>query len=361
MPVVINPARRQSSTKGSIQSGAIQDDLTTEPYTLTVTTSNEITADTGALPNQSTALPQETESPLPQSTLRLKDLLNQPITITLNASLENALGATIPPLPKPLSPSLGLPTISNLALPDPEENFSASAPIRVERTVQVPILMYHYLSVPPADADIYRLDLSVRPDQFASHLDAMQEAGYTTISLYELWNHLVNGAVLPPKPVVLTFDDGYRDNYENAFPLLVEREMTATFFVVTDFINHSSPRYVSWEMVREMHDAGMSIESHGINHYSLKNRDTEFLVFQALRTKETIEEQIGVAPRFVSYPAGEYDGNTVAVFESANYLAGVTTIQGAVHNSKNLFELHRVRVRGTTDSTELLRLLALEW
>ncbi len=233
--------------------------------------------------------------------------------------------------------------------------------IRVERTVNVPILMYHYLSVPPADADIYRLDLSVTPEQFSLHLDSMLDAGYTTISLFDLWNHLENGVALPPKPVVLTFDDGYLDNYENAFPLLIQRGMTATFFIVTGFIEEGRGGYITWPMVEEMYDAGMSIESHSTRHFSLKNRDDEFLIFEALRTKEIIEAKIGIAPRFVSYPAGEYDQNTIKVFDSAGYLMGVTTIQGGTHSNDNLFELRRVRIRGTTDETELLRLLELEW
>jgi peptidoglycan/xylan/chitin deacetylase (PgdA/CDA1 family) len=215
--------------------------------------------------------------------------------------------------------------------------------------------------VPPANADIYRLDLSVTPDLFAAHLDAIQSAGYTPISLYALLDHLTQGAPLPEKPVVLTFDDGYRDNYENAFPILRARGMTATFFVVTDFINDGRPEYITWEMVREMYAAGMSIEGHGRNHVSLANKDRDYLIWQALGTFESIEVEIGVRPRFVSYPAGQYDALTLEVFSSANYWAGFTTRQGATHSSDNLFQLQRIRVRGSTTPEELLRLLALEW
>lgn len=97
--------------------------------------------------------------------------------------------------------------------------------------------MYHYVSTPPANADIYRKDLSVTPELFNAQLDRIQAEGYTTISLYDLINHLATGAGLPAKPVILTFDDGYRDNYENAFPALKAHGMRATIFVVVDFIN----------------------------------------------------------------------------------------------------------------------------
>ncbi len=229
------------------------------------------------------------------------------------------------------------------------------------RTAHVPVLMYHYLSVPPADADVYRLDLSVTPDLFAQHLDAMRTAGYTTITPYQLLANLTQGAPLPEKPVMLTFDDGYRDNYEHAFPLLRERGMTATFFVISDFIDDQQPAYLTWDMVREMYAGGMSIESHGRNHVSLKNKDTDYLVWQALGSLETIQYELGVRPRFVAYPAGDYDQQTIDIFQSAGYWAGFVTQQGATHAGDDLFELHRVRVRGTTTPDELIRLLELDW
>ncbi|MCB0114547.1 MAG: polysaccharide deacetylase family protein, partial [Caldilineaceae bacterium] len=176
-------------------------------------------------------------------------------------------------------------------------------PDGVVRAVQVPILMYHYLSTPPAGADIYRRDLSVTPSLFAEHLDRLLAEGYTTIRLDDLLLNLTQGTPLPEKPVIITFDDGYRDNYDNAFPLLKDRDMTAAFFIVTDFIDEERPEYLSWDMVREMYAGGMAIESHGRNHASLAARDDDYLVWQALGSMETIEYELGVRPRFVSYPA----------------------------------------------------------
>jgi peptidoglycan/xylan/chitin deacetylase (PgdA/CDA1 family) len=237
----------------------------------------------------------------------------------------------------------------------------APTPDGVARTARVPILMYHYVSIPPSDADIFRRDLSVAPTRFVEHLARLQAEGYTTISLYELLAHLTQGAPLPDQAVLLTFDDGYRDTYEQAFPPLVQYGMKATFFVVSDFMDKQQPEYLTWDMAREMLAAGMSIESHGRNHVSLRGKDQDYLVWQALGSSETIEYELGVRPRFISYPAGEYDPLTIDIFRSANYWAGVTTIQGATHNSEDLFQLRRVRIRGSTTPDELSRLLALDW
>ncbi len=315
------------------------------------------------LPPTVTQPPTLPAAPTPTPTLSLMAALQQPVTAGppgIGARLATPVPTTgapdVPPAPT------GVADQPAVVAPPPTATPSlAPTPTGDVRIARVPILMYHYLSVPPPNADIYRLDLSVTPQLFAEHLDAMLQAGYTTISLYQWLAHLTQGAPLPEKPVVLTFDDGYRDNYTNAFPLLRERGMVATFFIVTDFIDEQRPEYLTWDMVREMYAAGMSIESHGRNHVSLAGKNRDYLVWQALGSLETIEYELGVRPRFISYPAGEYDQLTIEIFRSANYWAGFTTRQGATHRSDELFQARRVRVRGTTSAAELLRLLALDW
>jgi peptidoglycan/xylan/chitin deacetylase (PgdA/CDA1 family) len=294
-------------------------------------------------------LPTPTPTPTPP----------QPPTRTITEALQSVVMVESPPTPAPL-PDTPIPT-PPLPQATPPVRIAEPTPDGVERTARVPILMYHYLSAPPPNADIYRLDLSVTPELFAAHLDALKANGYTTISFYDLLANLTQGAPLPAKPVILTFDDGYRDSYENAFPRLAARGMTATFFIITDFIYDQRPEYVTWDMVRAMYAGGMSIEAHGRNHVSLKNKDRDYLIWQALGSLEAIQQEVGVRPRFVSYPAGDYDQLTLDTFQSADYWAGVTTAQGATHSSSDLFRLRRVRVRGTTTPEELLRLAALDW
>jgi peptidoglycan/xylan/chitin deacetylase (PgdA/CDA1 family) len=297
------------------------------------------------------------------------------------ATISANLRATLPPaatppagnIPAPAAEtvepgagSLSLPTATPVPEPPPAPTATPTlavepTPDGVVRAVKVPILMYHYISTPPADADAYRVDLSTPPELLAAHLDRLLAEGYTTISLYQLLAHLTQGAPLPEKPVVITFDDGYRDNYENAFPLLRDRGMTATFFVVTDFIDEQRPLYLSWDMARAMLAAGMSIESHGRNHFTLEGQDENYLVWQALGSLETLQYELGVRPRFVSYPAGDYDQRTIDIFHSANYWAGLTTTQGTQQSSEHPFELERIRMRNTTTPDHLIRSMQADW
>jgi len=121
------------------------------------------------------------------------------------------------------------------------------------RTVRVPILMYHYINTPPPNADAIRRDLSVPPERFREHLAYLKSQGYQTITLHDLVYALTRGTPLPPKPIILTFDDGYEDNYTNAFPILQEFGYIGTFFIITNNPDTGRPGYMSWDQLREMY------------------------------------------------------------------------------------------------------------
>lgn len=229
--------------------------------------------------------------------------------------------------------------------------------------------MYHYLSEPPPGADRYRRDLSVSPALFEQHLDYLRASGYQTISLYDLLYHLTLGWPLPERPVILTFDDGYRDNYVNAFPLLKSHDYSATFFVVTELVTRATAgmkepngyqyaaAYVTWDQLREMAAAGMHVECHARVHEDLTRNDSDRLTWQVLGCREMIEAELGQRPRFVSYPSGIYDDRVQALFASDNYWGGITTRQDDVHTTDGMFEIRRIRVRATTDVERLADLL----
>jgi peptidoglycan/xylan/chitin deacetylase (PgdA/CDA1 family) len=328
-------------------------------------------------------------------------LVDEPSTVAGGqpASLVETATATLPPLspapPAPASPTrrptftpsptrraTASPTASPSASPSPTASATATAlpsdtplppatatftplpqptPTTGGFSLTVPILMYHYLSTPPAGADAIRLDLSVSPQNFEAHLAYLREAGYETISLNELSYALSQEMTLPAKPIIITFDDGYRDNYENAFPLLVKYDYTATFFIFTQPIDTYNVNYLTWEMVIEMHQAGMEFGSHSYRHADLRNRDVDFLVYEILGSKEAIEERIGQPVRFFAYPSGQYDDLTIQVLDSANFWGAVTTHWGANQAYNQRFEMPRIRIRGSDTAVELEYKLKSIW
>jgi peptidoglycan/xylan/chitin deacetylase (PgdA/CDA1 family) len=217
--------------------------------------------------------------------------------------------------------------------------------------------MYHYVSNLPADADATRVQLTVDPAMFRAHLSYLAHNGYNTISLYQLDDALLRGTPLPPRPVVLTFDDGYIDHYVNVFPALKEEGFTGTFFVITGRPDANDPAYMTWDQIGEMAEAGMSMESHTKTHRELTDRDYEFLVYELLGSLQSLQAHIGQAPHMFSYPVGRYDDTTLGVLGQLPVWRAVTTERGTLHTTDNRLEVPRVRINGDTGVSALASLL----
>jgi peptidoglycan/xylan/chitin deacetylase (PgdA/CDA1 family) len=213
--------------------------------------------------------------------------------------------------------------------------------------------MYHYVSVPPPDADKYRLDLSVTPANFEAQMEYLAVEGYHPVRLAVLADHLLGGPPLPSKPIVITFDDGYADNYENAFPILRSYKFPATFFVITQFIEERRPGYMTWDQLEDMAIEGMDIGSHSINHPDLRGKSRAVQVSEIAGSKVMIESRIGTPVESFSYPAGKFDARTIEVLRDSGYLTAVTAdAQGTRHTTEGIYELRRIRVRGSYSLNE---------
>ncbi len=272
------------------------------------------------------------------------------------------------PAPMPPTPTLAptaTPTGSATDTPTPPLPLTSTlAPTRTRaltftptasqnmREMRVPVLMYHYISIPPPDADAIRLDLSVTPQAFDEQMAFLVSNGYHTVRVADVVEHLRSGAPLPEKPIVLTFDDGYADNYKAAFPILKKYGMTATFYVIAQFTENQRPGYATWDQLREMANAGMEIGSHSMDHSDLHGRSIAFLTNQIAGSKQAIESRLGVTVKTFSYPSGKYDANTIAVVRANGYLGAVTEIQGLQQTTNDIFELRRVRIRGSYSLTD---------
>lgn len=224
--------------------------------------------------------------------------------------------------------------------------------------VKCPILMYHYVSPIPEDANRYLKDLAIHPDSFTEHCRWLTENGYTSVTMAQLHDNLVNGAPLPENPVVMTFDDGYGDAYAIATPILQQFGMVGTFFIIPGFMG--SPGYLTWEQASAMLGAGMEIENHSMTHQRLSGRTMDYLTEEIGMAADTIESVLGKRPRFFCYPFGRYDNYTVNAVRDTGHLMAVITDDGTLMYSTNMLRLRRVRIRGWT-TTNNLRWLVNRW
>ncbi len=225
-------------------------------------------------------------------------------------------------------------------LPTPRDSYSW--------TLKVPILMYHYISEPPEEADKYRRDLSVTPEDFRLQMTYLVENGFETVDLYDLSLAITDRVELPPKPIIITMDDGYRDNYQNAFPILEELGLKATFFLATEFIDQNNEVYMDWDMVEEMAAAGHRFEPHSKTHPDLTVHDRNFIIWEVQGSRETIAAHVDYLPRYFAYPSGRYNEEVQQIMAELDFWGAVTTLGGGWSGFNDRFEWTRTRIRDVT-------------
>ncbi len=222
---------------------------------------------------------------------------------------------------------------------------NTSAPVL--RNARVPILMYHHVGELPPNADTLRKSLTVSEARFQEHMQYLAAQGYTTIHLADLVNHLQNGAPLPEKPIVLTFDDGYDDNYLNAFPTLKDFGFKGTFFVIGAPTDYGSPGYMRWEQILEMYENDMEIGAHSLTHrYNLGQFRASIQDSEIKKTHQLMVDHLPNWTPLFSYPSGSYNQYTLDLLSQLGYVAAVTTKQGTLLSGAMPLELRRIRVRG---------------
>lgn len=276
------------------------------------------------------------------------------VTPSATPTLTPTPTATATPTPTATPTATATPTVT--PTPTPTLTPTPTFPPPPE-ALHVPILMYHYVSELPTNADRYRLNLTVPPEQFEAQLRYLQEQGYHTVSLFDLYDTLTTGRPLPENPIVLTFDDGYEDAYTVVLPLLQQYGFTATFFVLATPAHYEAPGYLTWDQIRALAEAGMSVQGHGRDHYDLRQRKYDFLVYQILGIQEAVEAHTGQPVRFFCYPSGKYDDAVLAVVASAGYYGGVTTEWGTTERLDNRFTWPRLRVQGTWSLEKFAQML----
>ena len=183
-------------------------------------------------------------------------------------------------------------------------------------TQDVAVLMYHDITDNPS---VY-FDITVA--NFKAQLKRIEDTGATVIPLADLYDHLRNGKAIPPRSVVLTFDDGYAGQYENAYPILKERGYPATFFVHTGAVGVTTSRaHMSWEQLQALDKEGLvSVECHTVTHPDDLRKCTDAqLETELKKSKEVLEEKLGRKVRFLAYPVGNADGRVARVAHEAGY------------------------------------------
>ena len=211
----------------------------------------------------------------------------------------------------------------------------------------VPVLMYHHITDRLNNTPMPNLRVS--PRRFARQLDYLKKNNYTAVTL----SRAANGP-LPAKPVVITFDDAYADFYHQAWPLLQERDMTATLFVVTSTLDGTNvwdapkgiPReeIITREQLKELDANGIEIGGHSHSHLALTDLSERCLLREITGCQKILTDILGRPARVFSYPYGLYNDKVRDAVERAGFTMACTTQPGKLTASKKVPQLQIPRI-----------------
>ena len=203
----------------------------------------------------------------------------------------------------------------------------------------IPVLMYHSISNKKGSK------LFMPVEKFRQQMKYLKDNGYATLTAEEALAHFKSGLPIPERSVLITFDDGYSDNYTNAFPILKEYGFKATVFVITAAIDND-PNKLTSQQVKEMAENGISIESHTVNHDDLSKLTYEKQLFTLESSKKQIESLTGKNVCCLAYPFGKYNQMTVKALQEAGYQMAFTIRPGFAYKSQGILKLSRIRIDG---------------
>ena len=175
------------------------------------------------------------------------------------------------------------------------------------RSVRVPILMYHRVGALPIRAPAITKALTVPSRTFAAQMRWLHASGFHAITQGQLLGASLLGLPLPRRPILITFDDGYRDVLWNAAPLLHRLRMPATMYVITDRVDGNDPSFVTWSELRRLERLGFDIGSHTVHHVDLTRDSPEAAAAELVVSKRTLEQRLGRAVPWFAYPLGRVD------------------------------------------------------
>ena len=186
----------------------------------------------------------------------------------------------------------------------------------------LPILMYHRIQELPADASAGVKEWTTSPDTFIAQLDYLAAHGYQPIPLADLHAYLTENRPLPARPIAITFDDGYVDFHDVAWPSLRERGFPAAVSVIVGHVGYGA--FLTWEQIAELEAAGVVFGSHTFDHISLKGLDDEALARQVAGSKRELDARLTRPIAWMAYAYGSYDERAIDALRAAGYTLGLT-------------------------------------
>ncbi len=238
----------------------------------------------------------------------------------------------------PKAPTVKPPTKSQVVSPPPE-----TIAATISGTIFVPILMYHYVEVVTDTRDTIRQSLNIEPVVFEAQLQTLKGANYNFLTAKELGEIIDGKRPLPPKPIVLTFDDGHYDLATDVLPLLQKYQVPATAYIISGRVDKDSD-FLTLEQLHKITSSGhFEIGAHTVSHRALRGQPEKIQREEILASKEALEQELGISVVSFAYPDGSFDDQAKKIVAESGYTTAVSTLKGASQSASNRFSLYRLR------------------
>ncbi len=224
-----------------------------------------------------------------------------------------------------------------------------------QEPVYVPILLYHNVA---EQYDAHQKLLNISPAMFTEQMQALNNAGYVTISYAQYQDYVEHGTPLPEKPIIIAFDDGYESNYTYAYPILKQFGMKATIFVITSTVGNQMGTYphFTWEQAKEMEDSGViTIGSHSHSHRDFSTLTPEETIYEARMSKYLIESNLSRPCTLFAYPYGHVSDYSDSMVLAAGFEVLSRVGDKDVNRKEDgVTALKRLTIWGTMTGEQLL-------
>ncbi len=259
-----------------------------------------------------------------------------PPVSTYSAILRMTTTPTITPSPTPVSkPAVAPETfLSSLVNNNGSSGYCLS----------VPVLMYHHIQPETTARALGQTALTVDSGVFSQQMAYLADNGYNTIWASDLIDALRNHTPLPPKTVVISMDDGYKDNYTYALPILEQYHLKANLMLASGLVD-SNPDMLTWSDVTAMKNSGVYyFTDHTWSHYPISRGPESKIQFEIQTAQQEIQQHTGQTVDIFTYPYGSFNNNAIGTLISDGFIGGFSTIPGQVQCSGFIMTLHRTRI-----------------
>lgn len=214
------------------------------------------------------------------------------------------------------------------------------------------ILMYHSVG----ENDLF---FNVQLENFTKQIEYLKKKKFNIISLNQLVEKIERKQIISKKTVVLTFDDGYKNNYSNVWPILKKYDFPATIFLAVGLISKKigdSKKIVldmlTWSQIQEMYQSEIDFQPHSITHPELCQIDLSKAEQEIRESKRIIEERLNKNCYFFAYPRGNFNEEIINILKDVGFKAGLTVDSGLINKNINLFKLPRQSINSKTSFEE---------